>query len=65
MIGAEDFIVGYMCLVDLECELGAASGGATVYRSVEDIKACRLCVEECGIAEVKVSLVRVVQEQNF
>lgn len=54
-------VVGYMCLVDFECELGAAMGGNGVYPSVEDLKANRKCVEGCGIVEVRVVGVRVVQ----
>lgn len=63
-LGAEegqDFVIGYMCLTDFECELGLASGGNVIHPSVEDLKRRRTCVESCGIAEVKVTLQRVVQ----
>lgn len=57
-----EFVIGYMCLTDFECELGAASGGNVVYPSVDDLRANRRCVDGCGIAEVKIIGVRVVQE---
>lgn len=56
-----DGVIGYMCLVDYECELGYASGGNTIYPSIEDLKERRKCVENCGIVEVRVSYVRTVQ----
>ena len=54
-----------MCKVDYECELGAAAGGNVVYPTVEDLKERRRCVDECGIVKVAVSLVEVVQEENY
>ena len=63
-MGAEkgdDFVVGYMCLTDFECELGMASGGNTVHPSIEDLKKRRTCVSSCGIVEVKVSFSRMVE----
>lgn len=57
----EDFVLGYMCLTDFECELGMASGGNVIHPSVEDCKEYRKCVSECGIVEVKVSFSRVVE----
>ena len=58
-------VIGYMCKVDYECELGAAAGGNVVYPIVEDLKERRRCVDECGIVKVAVSLVEVVQEENY
>lgn len=58
----EDFVIGYMCLTDFECEIGAACGGNSVYPSVEDIRKHRRCVETCGIVEVEVRARRIVQE---
>ena len=55
-------VTGFMCLTDFECELGGASGGNTVYASITDCKARRKCTDTCGIVEVKVTAVRVVQE---
>ena len=56
----DDFIIGYMCAVDFECELGAALGGNTVYPSIEDLKKNHECWEECGIVEVKVQFIREI-----
>lgn len=53
---------GFMCKTDFLYELGNAAGGETVYASVEDLKARRPCTEGCGIVEVEVRLVRVVEE---
>ena len=58
-------VIGYMCKVDYECELGAAAGGKVVYPTVEDLKERRSCVDECGIVKVAVSLEEVVQEENY
>ena len=57
----EDFVLGYMCLTDFECELGMASGGNTVHPSIEDLKKRRTCVSSCGIVEVKVSFSRIIE----
>lgn len=50
----------YMCKTDFECELGRASGGNTVFPSIEDAKKRLKCWEGCGIVEVKVTYVRTV-----
>lgn len=55
-------VTGYMCMIDWECELGIASGGNTIYSSVEDHKRCHPCWEECGIVEVEVRFKRIVSE---
>ena len=54
-------VIGYMCRIDWECEIGGASGGNCVYASVDDLKKHRSCVESCGIVEVAVSFRRVVE----
>lgn len=62
---ADEFniVTGYMCLTDFECEFGASLYGNTVYPSIKALKTHRpSCAEECGIAEVKVYGVRIVQE---
>lgn len=51
--------------VDFDHELGNALGGNRIYSSIEDLKNRNECWPECGIVEVKVSLVRVVQEGDF
>lgn len=58
----DPFVIGYMCLTDFECEIGGACGGNVVYPSIEDLRENRRCVDGCGIAEVKVVGVRVIQE---
>jgi len=50
----------YMCATDFRHELGSASGGVGVYASVSDLKACRPCVDECGIVAVRVEFLRYV-----
>jgi dipeptidase len=54
-----------MCLTDFDLELGNALGGNVVYPSIDDLERQRGCIEECGIAEVEVTLVKVVQEPNY
>ena len=58
-------IVGYMCKVDFECELGMADGGNRVFPSVENLKKHRKCYDQCGIVEVEVSFKSVVEPSNF
>lgn len=60
-----DYVIGYMCLTDFECELGGAVGGVTVHSSVEDLRRFRGCVSECGIVEVEVRARRIVQEASY
>lgn len=60
----EDFVIGYMDLIDFECELGAAMGGNTVYPSIEDLKEHKGCVESCGIVEVEVRARKIIQPWN-
>jgi len=63
MMGEPDGSVrGFMCLTDWECEIGAASGGNTVHPSVGDIKRSRRCVDGCGIMEVRMTGVKVIQQ---
>lgn len=58
--GREDTVLGYMDLVDFECELGGAHDGNRVYPSVEAVKKYNGCWEYCGIVEVEVRAVRIV-----
>lgn len=59
---ADGTVTGFMCLTDFECELGGNLHGNTVYPSLEALKSCRpSCAEDCGIAEVKVTGVRIAQ----
>lgn len=53
-------VVGYMCMTDFECELGAASGGNVIFPSVEDLKSRLRCWEGCGIVKVKIEYVETI-----
>jgi len=53
-------VPGWMCKTDFDCELGQASGGATVHPSLEDLKDRRKCVYHCGTQQV-----RVLSEKDF
>lgn len=58
-------VIGYMCKIDWDWEIGAASGGNTVYPSIDDLKRNHSCWEECGIVEVKVFYNRTVVEEAY
>jgi hypothetical protein len=55
--------IGYMCKADFEFELD--NGNASVYTTLDDLRKARRCVDECGIVEVEVKLVCVVQETDY
>ena len=55
----------FMCKTDFDYELGLAEGGVQVYFSIEDLKRCRPCVEDCGIVKVEVRLLEVIQPEKF
>jgi hypothetical protein len=63
-MNAEDngAVIGYMCLIDFQCELGAALGGNIIYPDPDDCREHRKCIEGCGMVEVEVRFCRVVQE---
>ncbi len=61
----KDYTVGYMCLIDFECEIGGNCNGNTVYPSVKDLEEHHKCVAECGIAKVKVEGIRIVKEGTY
>jgi hypothetical protein len=56
----ENYVLGYMCGVDWECELGMAAGGNRIYGSEEDLRESTNCWKGCGIVEVKIHFSRVV-----
>lgn len=58
-------VLGYMCGVDWQHEIGMAAGGNVIYASPEDCADRRGCTEECGIVEVKVSFSKWVKEQRL
>lgn len=62
---AQRAVRGFMCKIDFEDELGAACGGNKIFPSVEDLKANKRCAESCGIVEVEVRFVRIVQPERF
>ena len=55
-------VVGYMCKIDFDHELGEASDGNRVYPSLACLKAARGCWGICGIVQVCVSLVKVIRK---
>ena len=56
---------GFMCKTDYDWELGAAIDGNKVYPSEKALREHRSCVDECGIVKVAVTLVEVVQEEDW
>lgn len=59
---AKSYVIGYMDMVDFECELGLASGGNTVYATEAECRKNKKCIDECGLVEVKVEVTRIIQE---
>ncbi len=57
-------IVGYMCGVDWDHELGQALGGNVIYPSKADLIANKKCTDECGIVEVEVRLKKIIKKQD-
>lgn len=61
----------YMCSTDFDHELGNAAGGTKLFASIEDLKENSPCVScakheyPCGIYEVEVRLVQVIQESSI
>lgn len=55
-------VTGFMCAIDWECEIGAASDGNKIYPSVDALKRAHKMWEHCGIVEVKVSFQQVIHE---
>ncbi len=58
----ENYVIGYMCRVDWDCELGGAMGGNTIYCDIKDLKEHRKCWKSCGIVEVKVYFSKLVEQ---
>lgn len=53
-------VVGYMCRIDWDHELGIAIDGNRVYPSLAALKERHTMWEKCGVVEVAVTLQRVV-----
>ena len=49
-------VIGFMCMIDWEFELGAACGGNRIYPSLDDLKQNHPCWKACGVAEVEVRI---------
>ena len=58
------FRLGYMCATDYYHELGEGPTNE-VYSSIDQLKKARPCVEECGILEIRVSVSKIVQRENW
>jgi hypothetical protein len=56
---------GYMCLTAFEHELEGDCKGTKVYPSLEALKETHKCLDQCGIVEVEVKSIRVVQEADY
>jgi hypothetical protein len=54
--------IGYMCAVDFTYHLEQDVKPLTVYRTEQDLKDKRACVEECGAVEVEISVKKVLIE---
>lgn len=59
-----DTRTGFMCMVDFDWHLGEDMKPARVYSTEADLRRERSCVEQCGIVEVEIRRVRVVQDER-
>lgn len=55
---------GYMCMTDFYHELGEGPD-CKIYSSLASLTSERLCVRECGIVKVSISLTKVIQDSDF
>jgi hypothetical protein len=55
--------VGYMDKIDFEEELENLP--IIIYPSIKELQKNQSCVEECGIVQVEVRLIEVIQETQF
>lgn len=53
--------IGYCCMTDFDWELGEALGGTEIYASIEDLRECRKCVDQCGIVKVRIEFEEEVE----
>ncbi len=58
-------VIGYMCMIDFEHELGKAKGGNPVYPSIDDLKEDHTCWKSCGIVEVEVVYRKTIVDQDL
>lgn len=61
----EPKVIGYMCKIDWECELGSNHYGNTVYPSIETLKQDHEMWEDCGIVEVEVWFNNIIEKGNI
>lgn len=55
-------VIGYMCAIDWEYELGLNFIGNRIYPSIDALREGHKCADDCGIVEVEVRLRRIVTE---
>lgn len=53
--------IGYMCRADYEHHLEHDPDGCLIFKSIADLLKGRPCAYKCGVVEVEVRLVRIVQ----
>jgi hypothetical protein len=58
-------VIGYMCGVDFDTELGLNADGNRVFPSVKALKRAMSCWKSCGIVEVEVRARRMVVKQDL
>ena len=58
-------IIGYMCKIDWDHELGEASAGTPIYPSLADLQHDHPCWVSCGIVKVCVTHVATLRETDF
>ena len=58
-------LTGYMCYVDWLHEREVPGIALEVYTTVDDLKKARGCVEECGIVEVSMIQIQLVQNPEY
>jgi hypothetical protein len=56
---------GYMCLTAFEHDFEGDCGGTKVYPSLEALQENHKCLAQCGIVEVEVKAVRIVQDPDW
>lgn len=56
---------GYMCLTAFEHELEGDCNGTKVYPSLEALREKHKCLDQCGIVEVEVKSVKIVQKSDW
>lgn len=55
----------YICLVDWDYHVDADWNGTVIYPSLTALKRERQCVEQCGIARVKVYFDKLIKKERI